>query len=65
MQAKVEVNILELLRERDPEGKYNCGETREQGGGGGAARFAWEVKNRTDILSHVYACMVHTGPSHL
>ncbi|CAN0076290.1 unnamed protein product, partial [Hapterophycus canaliculatus] len=25
MQAKVEVNILELLRERDPEGKYNCG----------------------------------------
>lgn len=26
MQAKVEVNILELLRERDPEGKYNCGE---------------------------------------
>lgn len=25
MQAKVEVNILELLRDRDPEGKYNCG----------------------------------------
>ncbi|CAN0097805.1 unnamed protein product [Ectocarpus sp. 4 AP-2014] len=24
MQAKVEVNILMLLRERDPEGKYNC-----------------------------------------
>lgn len=29
MQAKVEVNILELLRERDPEGKYNCGETQD------------------------------------
>lgn len=27
MQAKVEVNILELLRDKDPEGKYNCGET--------------------------------------
>lgn len=25
MQAKVEVDILELLRDRDPEGKYNCG----------------------------------------
>lgn len=25
MQARVEVEILELLREQDPEGKYNCG----------------------------------------
>lgn len=30
MQAKVEVNILELLRERDPEGKYNCGEKQHE-----------------------------------
>lgn len=25
MQARVEVEILELLRQKDPEGKYNCG----------------------------------------
>eukprot|EP00752_Nemacystus_decipiens_P008426 g7530.t1 len=30
MQAKVEVNILELLRERDPEGKYNCARMLDQ-----------------------------------
>ncbi|CAN0012873.1 unnamed protein product, partial [Sphacelaria rigidula] len=24
MQARVEVEILEMLRERDPDGKYNC-----------------------------------------
>ena len=32
MQARVEVEILELLRERDPEGKYNCGEIDGQTG---------------------------------
>lgn len=31
MQARVEVEILEMLRERDPEGKYNCGKSVTSG----------------------------------